>query len=109
MAIRAFRFQADIDPVTGLFTKGQMYDEQTAVDPITDEVVGTGRLIGPVEVNDKSHAQLFAALNVQALKASDRLADARAKHVEKLAKQAEELAKSEEAEPVIIEGVEDAK
>ncbi len=100
MTTRAYRFQADVD-ANGLFTKGQIFDEQMAVDPITDEVTGTGRLIGPTLIDDKSHAQLFAALNVQALKASDRLADARSKR-------AEEMAKTD-VEPVIIEGVEDAK
>jgi hypothetical protein len=82
MTTRTYRFQADIDPATGLFVSGQVFDEQMAADPITDVVTGTGRLLAPVTLTDQTHPELFDWLNAVAAKADERLTAARVKHRE---------------------------
>lgn len=62
MTIRAFRFQADADPVTGLFVTGQIFDQVASVDPVTDKPTA-GALIGPTDVTSKTHPEIFACLN----------------------------------------------
>lgn len=84
MTTRASRFQADIDPKTFLFVSGQIYDEVLAVDPVTDVLTGTGRLLPPVTITKDSHPALFDALNAQAVKCDERLAAARAEYLKQV-------------------------
>jgi hypothetical protein len=84
MTTRAFRFQADIDPATGLFSNGAINDEALAEDPITQEIGGTGRLVGPFPIDAKTSPTLFAALNALAVKCDERLTAARSDYMAKV-------------------------
>jgi hypothetical protein len=78
MPTRAFRFQADVDS-TGQFTSATLYDELTAIDPVTDELIGTGNLQPPVVLTADTHPDLFDLLNVIGRAAPDRVANRRSK------------------------------
>lgn len=79
MTTRSFRFQSDID-ADGVFRSGQLFDQVTFIDPITDVVTG-GALMAPVTLTDQTHPAVFAALNAEGGKVDDRIAAARAKIV----------------------------
>ena len=83
MPTRSFRFQCDA--VNGVFKSGQLFDEVTAPNPVTDVVESTGNLLPPVAITDASHPTLFAALNAIASKSADRLAAKRAELAASLA------------------------
>ncbi len=72
MTIRAFRFQTTTINNAGQFVSGELFDQQTVIDAITDEVVGA-QLIEPTTITSASHPDLFAALNALAGKVDDRI------------------------------------
>ncbi len=78
MTTRAFRFQADIDPATGLFTVGSMYDQQVVEDLITGEQVGAFSFSDPTLLPATVYPALFAALNEISSKSSERIQEKRA-------------------------------
>jgi len=83
MPTRSFRFQCDA--VNGVFASGQLFDEATAPNPITDVVEGTGKLLPPLSITNVSHPTLFAALNAIASKSAERLTAKRAELLAALA------------------------
>lgn len=71
MPVQLYRIQADA--VDGQLRSITIFDEITAVNPITDEAEGTGKLLPPSVITPETDPELFALFNARGAKTTERV------------------------------------